>query len=399
RIQFEVGSDVEEIVVDQTRFRQIMVNLISNAIKYNKPGGTIWVKLMRVDNEIDVSIRDEGMGIKPEEMGRLFHAFQQASNAEYAGEGTGLGLVITKRLVELHGGRIWVESEWGKGSTFTFRFPMVLPGEVVQSADQLIRIINNQPPPVLESNEKPLVLIIEDNRPAIQLLETYLQEAGYRTAVAGNGLEGLEKAKELRPHLITLDIFMPQKDGWQVIQELKRHPVCKNIPIIIISISDEKKLGFSMGAVDYFVKPVNKRELLDALSRIPLRKPGGSQPKVLVIDDDRNALDLIEVILNGEGYDVVKTFDGKDGIVLAARENPDLIILDLIMPGMSGFNVAFQLKQQESTRHTPIIILTSMDVDEDTREKMAGYVNSVLKKTTFTKNDLLREINAAQKVR
>jgi PAS domain S-box-containing protein len=395
----EVGDDVEQLVVDQTRFRQILVNLVSNAVKFSKQDGKITISVKRVDNEIEIAVRDEGMGIKPEDVGRLFHAFQQASNAEKLEEGTGLGLVITKKLVELHGGRIWVDSEWEKGTTFTFRIPMVLPGEVVESADQLVRMVQAQGVPTT-ADEKPLVLIIEDNRHAIQLLETYLQEAGYRTAVAGNGLEGLEKAKELRPHLITLDIFMPQKDGWQVLQELKRHPICKQIPIIIISISDEKKLAFSMGAVDYFVKPVNKRELLDALSRIPLRRSDeGQHRKVLVIDDDKNALDLIEVILEGEGYDVMKTHDGKDGLALAARENPDLIILDLIMPGLSGFNVAFQLKQQERTRHTPIIILTSMDVDDETRERMQGYISTVMSKSRFTKNDLLREISAAQRVR
>lgn len=395
----KVGADVEQIVVDQTRFRQIIVNLVSNAIKYSRKTGTIAVNIQRVDNEIEAAVIDEGMGIKQEDLAVLFNAFQQGKNSVMAGEGTGLGLVITKRLIELHGGQIWVESEWGKGSTFRFRIPMVIPGDVVDSADQLVRIADEHME-YSPATEHPLVLIIEDNEHAVKLLQTYLQEAGYRTEVAINGLDGLEKAKQLQPNIITLDIFMPLKDGWQVMKELKRHPLCKNIPIVIISISDEKKLGFSMGAMDYFVKPVNREELLEAMEKISKKlQAGRKHPKVLVIDDDRAAVDLVELILESEGYQVVKAMNGKEGVRLASVENPDLVILDLIMPDLSGFNVAYQLKQLQETKDTPIIVLTSMEVDDATREQMQGFISGMMSKNRFTKRDLLREINTIQKVR
>jgi PAS domain S-box-containing protein len=398
-LAFDISPDVEELVVDQTRFRQVLVNLASNAIKYSRQTGTVYINIHRVDNEIEVEVRDEGIGIKQEDLVKLFKPFQQGANSELVSEGTGLGLAITKKLVELHGGTIWVESEWGKGTSFRFRIPMVLPGEVVESAAELLRAVNEQNIP-LDENEKPLILIIEDNAHAVQLLETYLHEAGYKTEVATNGLEGLDKAKQLQPSVITLDVFMPLKDGWQVLRELKRHPICRNIPIIIISISDEKKLGFSMGAVDYFVKPVNREDLLNALSRLPLRSKGSRRhPKVLVIDDDKTAVDLIEVILEAEGYHVIKTLNGKEGVKMAAAEKPDLVILDLIMPDVSGFNVAYQLKQQKETRDTPIIVLTSMEVDDETKERMQGFISGIMSKGRFTKKDLLREINIVQKVR
>ncbi len=398
-LTFDISPEIDQLVVDQTRFRQILVNLVSNAIKYSHSGGAVRVRVRRFVNEIEFSVIDEGVGIKPEDMPRLFHAFQQARNGKNQKEGTGLGLVITKKLIELHGGQISVESEWGKGTTLTFRIPMVLAGEVVESADQLRRVVAEQPM-TTEDGKAPLVLIIEDNPQAGQLIQMYLEEAGYRTETARDGAEGLEKAKRLKPNIITLDMIMPIKDGWQVLMELKRHPICKDIPIIIISITDEKKLGFSMGAVDYFVKPVNKEELLSAMKRIPLKIPGNKvQPKVLIIDDDRTASELIQVILEAEGYEVLKSVNGKDGVRVAANDAPDLIILDLIMPDISGFNVAYQLKQQAATRNTPIIILTSMEIDEETKEQMQGFISTIMSKSKFTKRDLLREINTIEKMK
>jgi PAS domain S-box-containing protein len=398
-LTFEITPDIDQLVVDQTRFKQILMNLVSNAVKYSHNDGKVVIKIRRFVNEIEIAVIDEGVGIKPEDLSRLFHAFQQGKNSRGIKEGTGLGLVITKRLIELHGGQIWVESEWGKGSTFRFRIPMVVAGEVVESADQLLRVVSEQPV-TMTTGEKPLVLVIEDNPQASQLIQMYLQEAGYRTELAKDGIEGIEMAKRLKPHIITLDMIMPMKDGWQVLKELKRHPICKNIPIIIISITDEKKLGFSMGAVDYFVKPVNREELITTLKKIPLQGVDHKQhPKVLIIDDDRNAAELIQVMLEAEGYEVIKTMNGKEGVRLASSECPDLIILDLIMPDISGFNVAYQLKQQPKTRNTPIIILTSMEVDDDTREQMQGFISTIMSKSRFTKKDLLREINTIEKMK
>lgn len=398
KLNFDISNEIDHLVVDQTRFKQILVNLVSNAIKYSHPNGQITLGIHRVQHEIEVYVKDEGVGIKPEDLSKLFRPFQQASNSHHEIEGTGLGLVITKKLVELHGGQIGVESELGKGTTFRFRIPMVVAGEIIDSPEQLVKLVSFDTKSLPEG-EKPLVLIIEDNHQASQLLEQYLHEAGYQTEIARDGVEGFEKAKNLKPHLITLDMLLPVKDGWQVLKELKRHPICKKIPIVIVSITDEKKLGFSMGAVGYFVKPVNKEEFLETIKQIPLPLKLKKHPKVLVIDDDRTAADLIGVILESEGYDVIKTYNGRDGIQLASSLSPDLIILDLIMPEISGFNVAYQLKQHKETRNTPIIILTSMDIDDATKEQMQGFISGIMSKSRFTKKDLLREINTIEKLR
>jgi len=167
-----------------------------------------------------------------------------------------------------------------------------------------------------------------------------------------------------------------------------------------VSIVDEKNLGFSMGAVDYFVKPVSRFDLLQAIERVHiLPKPGDRPPTVLVIDDDRAATDLVQVILENEGYHVLKAFQGKDGVELAAREHPDLVILDLIMPEMSGFNVAYQLKHIPATRSIPIIVLTSMEIDDDTQAQMGSYVSGIMSKASFTKRDLIREITNIESFR
>ena len=395
RLEFSFSSDFDEIVVDQTRLKQILINLVANAIKFSFPGRTVKVSSQRVGNDIQFEVRDEGVGIRPEEMHVLFKPFRQAAGGrEMNHQVMGLGLAITKRLVELHGGTIWIESEWEKGTVVFFKIPMIVDAtsEKILQAGMLLEALQRENYEK-DPNVKPLALVIEDSAQASELLQMYIESAGYRVEVARDGEEAIDMAKRLHPHVITLDLMLPIKDGWQVLKELKRHPLCKFIPIIIVSIVDEKNLGFSLGAVDYFVKPVNKVDLLQAIEKVHiLPKADNHQPTVLVIDDDRAATDLVQVILESEGYRVLKAFQGKDGVELAAREHPDLVILDLIMPEMSGFNVAYQLKHIPATRSIPIVVLTSMEIDEETQAQMGSYISGMMSKSSFTKRDLLREI-------
>ncbi|MEK6572225.1 MAG: ATP-binding protein, partial [Bacteroidota bacterium] len=202
-LEFQVSDEVDQLVVDQTRFRQILVNLVANAIKYSDIGGRVGVSIRRVENEIEVVVKDEGLGIKPEDKGNLFRPFQQSKSGKGRKEGTGLGLAITKRLVELHGGYIWVESAPGMGTAFCFRIPMMVGGDVHEVLSPLKEMA---PGKLSDLDERPLVLIVEDNPQASQLIQMYLQEAGYRTEIAKDGVEALEKAKSLRPNYITLDV-------------------------------------------------------------------------------------------------------------------------------------------------------------------------------------------------
>ncbi len=402
RLTFDVSAELDELVVDQTRFKQILLNLVSNAVKFSNEGGEIVVAARRVANDLVFSVQDGGIGIKPEEIPTLFKPFKQAPSGKDRNHGgVGLGLAITKKLVELHKGTVWVESEWGKGTTVYFKIPMFvdLDSDRVDQAGTLLEALQRENKGVVEG-EKPLALVVEDGPQAGELLRMHIESAGYRVEIARNGVDALEMAKRLHPNVITLDVQLPQKDGWQVLKELKRHPLCKAIPVVIVSIIDEKNLGFSLGAVDYFVKPVGREELVRALDRVHIvKRPGTRKPTILVIDDDRAATDLVQVILENEGYEVLKAFQGKDGIELAARERPDLIILDLIMPETSGFQVAYQLKQIPATRSIPIIVLTSMEIDEGTQEQLEAYVSGLMAKNGFTKNDLLREIGNIESAR
>ena len=402
RLEFAFAPDIEELVVDQTRFKQIMINLVSNAVKFSHPGGSVRVSSRRVDSDLRFAVADDGIGMRPEEVAGLFRPVRQAASGRAMNrEGIGLGLAITKKLVELHGGSIGVDSEAGKGTTMSFRIPLIVDAsaERMVQAGMLLETLQRENRSRNEG-EKPLALVIEDAPQAGELLRMHIESAGYRVEIARNGVDAVDMAKRLRPHVITLDIMLPVRDGWQVLKDLKKHPLCKHIPVIIVSILDEKNLGFSLGAVDYFVKPVNKEDLIQALDRVHIiPRSDRKMPSVLVIDDDKAAVDLIQVILESEGYVVFKAFQGKEGVETAARERPDLIILDLIMPETSGFNIAYQLKQIPATRGIPIIILTSMDIDNETHQQLESYVSGLMSKSNFTKKDLLREIGNIESAR
>jgi PAS domain S-box-containing protein len=390
-LELNLAEDLDDIVADDVRLKQILLNLITNAIKFSYAGGKIILAVRRVENNIEFSVQDFGTGIRPEEQEKLFQPFHQATGITKR-EGTGLGLSVTKKLVELHGGTIFTVSEWQKGSTFFVRLPMMVhSGEgtagIVQSVASIIPL----------SAQKQKVLIVEDKPHARTILQSYLSEAGYIIETATNGVEALEKAKTGKPDIITLDILLPVKDGWQVLRELKQHPLCKDIPVIIVSMIDERNVGFGLGAVDYFVKPVQKEELLASLKKFSFsRTRRNSSPRILVIDDDRSVTDLMEVILEAEGCTVLKAFNGREGLEVAQAKHPDLIILDLVMPEVSGFSVAYQLKHNPSTNDIPIMIMTSMEIDDQTREQLEGFVVSLMKKSGFTKKDLLQEIAALE---
>ena len=402
RCTWNLDPELDELVVDQTRFKQILINLVSNAIKFSRDGGEVIVTSHRVGNDMVFTVQDFGVGIRPEEIAGLFRPFRQAKSGKGKNqEGIGLGLAITKKLVELHGGTIWVESEWEKGTTFSFKIPLIVDAtsERIMQAGMLLDALKRENWRK-EGGEKPLALIVEDSPQAVELLRLTIESAGYRVEIARNGTDALDMAKRLHPHVITLDLILPGKDGWQVMKELKRHPLCKHIPIIIVSIIDEKNLGFSLGAVEYFVKPVNREDLVRALDRVHmLPSRDEKKPSVLVIDDDRAATDLVQVILENEGYRVSAAHDGADGVAMAVREHPDVVLLDLLMPEMSGFAVAQQLRQIPATRAIPIIVLTSMEVDDEVQQQLGNTVAGLMSTARFTKKDLLREITTIENAR
>ncbi|MDQ3815997.1 MAG: response regulator, partial [Armatimonadota bacterium] len=337
-----------------------------------------------------VSVSDSGIGIKPEDQERIFGEFEQVDSS-YARQqqGTGLGLTLTKRLVELHGGRIWIESEGieGKGSTFSFALPLEEPPVVDETA-----------PAGTEEETLPAdglkVLVVEDNHPASELLTHYLTEAGYRVIHAYDGEQAVQMVHDLHPDAVTLDIMLPKKDGWQVLAEIKSAPDTTDVPVVIVSMTDDRQLGFTLGAMDFLVKPVDKNRLVEAVAKATHGKPDIT---VLVVDDEPKTVELLTDLLQHEGFGVLQAFGGQQGIDLALQRIPDLIILDLMMPEVTGFDVVQRLREHAQAREIPILIFTAKDITAADRDRLNSHIRAIVPKSG--KEDLLRELERFRKMR
>jgi len=391
-LQIAVAEGLPDVYADPMKFKQIMYNLLSNAVKFTPEGGNINIDTDFNGGEFLISVTDTGIGIAPENHESIFDEFKQLDSSRARRyEGTGLGLALTKRLVLLHGGRIWVESEGaGLGSKFSFTLPARKP-----DVDVPQKMLGKVPPTVWASDDttKKTILVVEDNVQAAQLLCIYLTEAGYNTVVANDGEKAVKMAQEIKPFAITLDVMLPKKDGWQVMQELKSCQGMRDIPVIIISVIDEKSVGFSMGAMGYLVKPIDKDQLSCTLNKLEFTtKSEDATPRILIIDDRTEDLKLMAAILHNEGFDVLEASDGAEGIAKAIEEHPDLIILDLLMPDINGFDVLKSLQKHPETRNIPIIICTVKELTDEDREKLNNKVKSIVQKGEDAKTRLLEAV-------
>jgi PAS domain S-box-containing protein len=385
-LESKIEEGISRITADPTKVKQIMYNLLSNAIKFTPDGGRVTVNAKRADNMVQISVEDTGIGLREEDQENIFEEFYQVDSS-YARQyqGTGLGLSLTKRLVELHGGKIWVESEIGRGSTFAFTIP--------QRLEERPAIEEITAPTEAEEEKRPTILVVEDERQASELLTLYLDEAGYQVICAFDGVEAIEKAKRLRPYAITLDIILPKKDGLEVLQELKSLPETKDIPIIIISIVENKELGLSLGAADYLIKPIDKLDLLHKLGEYNFSTKVKEAPiNILVVDDNPKDVELLTAILEPEGFGVIKAYGGKEGIDLAIEKKPDAIILDLLMPEVNGFEVVQRLKAHPKAKDIPVFIYTVKDITKEDGERLNKYVVSIKEKGKSSKEELLNDI-------
>ena len=370
------------IMADPSRLKQILLNLLSNAIKFTNEGGQVRVSARSQAAAVLFEVTDTGIGISTEDQKLLFVEFHQLSaGLDRRQQGTGLGLALSKRLVELQGGTIGVRSVPKQGSTFWFTVPVAThDGPSVE-------------PPVQEPNGQatgPLVLVVEDDPRAVELLVHYLRSAGYQTEVAKDGSEALAKAQRLQPVAITLDVSLPRLDGWEVLALLKQDDKTANIPVVVVSVIDERSRGRALGAADYFVKPVSRDALIARLNRYTFAtKVKERDVKVLLVDDDPQALELLAKILEPLGFSVIKATSGEEGIQLARERGPDLVILDLLMPGLSGFEVVKVLKGDLYTRAIPVLILTAKDMSARDKADINGHVEAVLSKGSFASIDLV----------
>jgi signal transduction histidine kinase/CheY-like chemotaxis protein len=351
-LTLEIASPLGNLMVDQARLQQILYNLVSNAFKFTPDGGLITVTARQIGPMIELSVRDTGVGVPMEDQRRIFEAYEQAGATDIREKGVGLGLAIAKRLVELHGGHISVESAPSQGSTFVVRLPGAAPAQGDSQSGE---------------NSGPLILVIEDDMAAAELIRTHLTDGGYRVALVASGHAGLGAAMRLQPHAITLDLGLPDLDGWEVLYRLKNDPATQGIPVLIVSARDQGQVGFSLGAVDYLVKPVNPKRLLAALYRCQVLGAPRRALRILVVDDEPAVLEALDALLTREGHAVIRAQDGEGALSRAQGERPDVILLDLHLPGLSGFEVVTRLRQIPGLETVPVVAFSGKFVTPEER--------------------------------
>ncbi|MBZ5570359.1 MAG: response regulator [Acidobacteriia bacterium] len=359
--ELEVNRPVH---ADRVRFKQILYNLLSNAVKFTPKEGRVEIDCFEDQGQICISVTDTGIGIRPQDQQVIFEEFRQVEgDGDGTQQGTGLGLAITKRLVERQGGRIWLESEFGKGSRFTFTLPAASQtAPVDRVAEPVSDVIAASPGRV-----HPLVLIVDDEPPARELLASYL-DPHYRIAVAESGAEAVQKAKQLRPDAITLDVLMAGGNGFETLVALRKAPETAHIPIIIVSIVDQKQVGFALGATDYLIKPIRKSLLLETVRKHVPCATDDDEASILLVDDDPKTLELLEETLRSAGYETQSVQCGARALEVLSSKFVGAVLLDLLMPDMDGFEVIRHVRQEVTLRDLPIFVMTakSLTVEEFT---------------------------------
>jgi signal transduction histidine kinase/CheY-like chemotaxis protein len=380
RLVVEAQENLGSLTVDPMRLRQILLNLLSNACKFTKEG-EVALRVRKVDdggNWVEIAIEDTGIGMSPEQQAKLFEEFTQvdASTGRRYG-GTGLGLAITRRLARMMGGDVTVASAPGKGSVFTVR----LPGSAVMAAAQ--------PGETGRPASTDCILVIDDDATARELISDHLKAEGFSVETASGGLEGLRRARELRPIAITLDVVMPDLDGWSVLAALRQDSDLAEIPVIMVTIVDEQRRAVALGAAGYLTKPIDRERLHRLVGRF--RSPA-RPTRVLLVEDDGVQRERVRAWLQGSQWIVQEAANGDDALTRLREGTPDVILLDLMMPGMDGFAVVAALQKQPGWRDIPVIVITARELDAKDHERLNSGVQSVLVKETFRPAELVERI-------
>ncbi|MGA7263616.1 MAG: response regulator [Stellaceae bacterium] len=372
------------------RLRQILLNLLSNACKFTK-GGTVRLRVARAEEAgqhwVDFAVSDTGIGMTDEQLGRLFQEFTQAdaSTTRQFG-GTGLGLAISRRLCRLMGGDITVTSAPGEGSTFTVRLPTEAAPPLSVAETSLAAAS-----PAASQGCRGTVLVIDDDATARELIATYLAGEGFAVETASSGVHGLKRARELRPAAIILDILMPDIDGWTVLAALKGEPELADIPVVIVTIVDEQRRGIALGAAGYLTKPIDRDRLVAILSRLRAADAPGS---VLVVEDDEEQRQFVCATLGALGWTVREAANGRLALDAIAAELPDVILLDLMMPEMDGFELVAALQANAIWRDIPVVVVTALDLTAEDRQRLNGGVEQILSKHAFPPAELMARVGA-----
>ena len=439
-LEYDVEDGIGEVFTDESRLRQVVINLLSNALKFTDEDSVKVTVRQEAEgrsqeggppasSDLTISVSDTGIGIAPDELGNIFEQFRQVDGTSTRRhEGTGLGLAITKDLVELLGGEIGVASVVGEGSVFTIRIPSRYGEELSGGEEQSGRTgveragertspsavsrppsteggEASQPTPTSEVREAPetpptadrppptskrTIVSIDDDPNVAVLLRQELEDDGYSVISALNADEGVALVKQHQPIAVTVDILMPGKDGWQTIAMLKEDPATRDVPIVIVSAMDNRDLGFSLGVHDYVVKPFDRDALIGALGRIDT----GEVKDVLVVDDEAVACDLICEILDDGGYTTRRAHNGREALDRIREQKPDAMFLDLMMPEMDGFAVIEALRGTDAAS-IPIIVVTAKDLTQEEEQYLAAHVNRVVQKGTLDPDDLVVTLREA----
>jgi signal transduction histidine kinase/CheY-like chemotaxis protein len=393
--EVERGEPLGSAHQDLTKLRQSLLNLLSNAAKFTH-AGTITLQAGRESQRngewLTFSVRDTGVGIPEDKLDHVFEEFSQADTSttrEYGG--TGLGLPISRRFCQLLGGDLTVTSSAGKGSTFAIRIPAILPGS---DAEAPVEAAPAKTDAELEgmrvSGAGRIVLVIDDDPEARDIIERVLRKDGFEVATADGGEEGLRLAHKLQPAAITLDVMMSDMDGWSVLRALKADPVLHEIPVVMLTVADDKSRGYSLGATDYLTKPVDRDRLHDALARY---LAPGEPCSVLLVEDDEATREMIARTLEKSGWQVREATNGREALDQLAQEEPRLILLDLMMPVLDGFDFLLEMRANAEWQQIPVIVLTAKDLTEEDRRILSGRVEQIVEKGACTHEQVVNLIH------
>jgi ammonium transporter len=391
-LKVEIDEQLDSMHADLTKVRQILFNLLSNGCKFTEQG-QIRLEVQRetdlkAGNFVIFKVSDTGIGMSPAQVENIFQEFTQADSSttrKYGG--TGLGLAISRRFCEMMGGSLGVESEVGKGSSFTVRLPLSVIDPMDKGQIQESQTVENLAGQV--SGETDVILVIDDDRTVRELMQRFLHKEGFEVVTASTGEVGLRLARELRPVAITLDVMMPGMDGWAVLTALKTDPELAHIPVVMLTMIDDKNLGYTLGASDYLTKPIDRSRLISLLEKYRCVR---SSCLVLVVEDDSSIREMIRRTLEKETWEVAEAENGRLALEHLTNITPDLILLDLMMPEMDGFQFIAQLRHKAAWQSIPVIVITAMDLSEEERGKLNGSVKQILQKGAYSQEALLKEV-------
>jgi PAS domain S-box-containing protein len=396
-LSIERGKELGSAFQDLTKLRQTLFNLLSNAAKFTHDG-TITLHVNRTEQAgvdwLTLAVSDTGIGIAADKVEHVFEEFTQADDSttrDYGG--TGLGLAISRRFCQLLGGDLTAHSELGQGSTFTMRIPASLPGAQAPqpSADTTAAISGTELESLRKAGPGSTILVIDDDPEACEIIERYLTKDGYSVATAASGEQGLRLAHEIQPAAITLDVMMPEMDGWSVLRALKADPLLRKIPVVMLTMIDDRTRGYSLGAVDYLTKPVDREQLNKVLSRYYCAEEDVCP--VLLVEDDIETREVMTHTLEKAGWTVSGAGNGQEALDIMSDLQPMLILLDLMMPVMDGFDFLAAMRARPEWQDIPVIVVTAKDLTADDRDRLTGRVEEIVEKSAYTREQLLEHVS------